>query len=131
MATVKQVKIRFLGEKFQKGIPRKRFIDIGGQRFWNWPKFPEQDADGAYIRPIEFYEKHKDILSNKSKFITEVISGKATVNLTKQPEAKALLTPELAKQDVIEQDGLLYCPKCDFMTDDVQAMTTHLISHKE
>lgn len=64
-----KVQIRFLGMNWRKGIPKKRFIQIENERFYNYRRFPDQLPDASYIRDIEFYEKHKEILDNKEIFI--------------------------------------------------------------
>lgn len=127
----KVVKIRFLGDKFQKGIPKERFIDIGRQRLWNHPRFKEQMDDGSYIRPFEFYEKHKDILKNKKLFIIEFVSElSGALSLSGDiKEPISILTPSLKKAGVKETEGILECPECDFIADKVIQMEIHLTEH--
>ena len=128
----KQVKIRFLGDKFWKGIPRRRFIDVGGQRFWNYNRFPEQLEDSSYLRPLEFYEKNKDILSNKKIFVIEFLSevSGALTPKGEPPQPVSILTPELEERGVIEIDGILACPDCNFITETAKQMGLHLIEHE-
>jgi len=128
----RQVKIRFLGDKFRKGIPQRRFIDVGRQRFWNHNRFPEQLEDSSYLRPLEFYEKNKDILSNKKIFVIEFlseVSGALTPKGEPQ-EPVSILTPELEERGVIEIVGILACPDCTFITETVKQMGLHLIEHE-
>jgi uncharacterized Fe-S cluster-containing radical SAM superfamily protein len=127
----KQVKIRFLGSHFWKGIPKRRFIDVGKQRFWNYNRFPEQLEDSSYLRPIEFYEKNKDILSNRKIFVIEFLS-EVSGALTPKGEPQepiSILTPELEEKGVLEIDGILACPDCTFITETAKQMGLHLIEH--
>jgi len=69
MSDIIKVKIRFLGTKWWKGIPRQRWFDVAGQRFWNHCRFREQMPDASYVRSYEFYEQNKAIFDNAELFI--------------------------------------------------------------
>ena len=79
MAKAEFVKIKFLGGESMTGLHERRKIVVGGHRFWNYRKFEEQTEDGSYIRPIDFYEKHKEVLSDQSKFIIKFTDSNGDV----------------------------------------------------
>lgn len=124
----RKVKIRFLGANFYRGIPSKRFIDVGGERFWNYNRFKEQGENGTYIRPLAFFEKHKEILSDSRHFVIEFIDEKKTTKLQPAlPPTVVELTPDLVAKGVTEVEGILQCPQCDFISERGAEMGLHLI----
>lgn len=66
-----KVRIRFLGANWRKGIPLQRHINIGGQKLWNYRRFPEQLEDASYIRDIDFYMQNQKVLDDQKIFIVE------------------------------------------------------------
>lgn len=96
-----KVQIRFLGMNWRKGIPKKRFIQIEGDRFYNYARFPEQLPDASYLRSMEFYKKHKELLDNKLIFITEFVE-EAEPNLLAPVE-------EGAPEEMFNSDPCQYC----------------------
>jgi hypothetical protein len=98
-----KVQIRFLGMNWRKGIPKKRFIQIEGDRFYNYRRFQEQLPDASYIRDIEFYEKHKGVLDNKLIFVLTFIE-EAEPDLLAPPEDKI---PEI--EEVYNSEPCQYC----------------------
>jgi hypothetical protein len=79
MAKAEFVKIKFLGNDSMTGLNQRRQIMVGGHRFWTYRKFEEQTKDGSYIRPIAFYEEHKEVLSDESKFIIKFTDSKGDI----------------------------------------------------
>jgi hypothetical protein len=131
----KQVNVRFLGDNFWKGIPKSRHITVGNHKLWNHLRFPkDQQGDGSYNFPMEFYQEHRAIFDDKQKFIVKLVAEDGEVLDQEasliQPEFE-LITPDLSEKGVIEVDGQLYCPKCvEFSTTSAPQMEVHLLSHE-
>jgi hypothetical protein len=137
MAKKQMVNIRYLGKSLLRGQPKREFIDVGGQRFWNCRRFPEQNDDLSYTRPLEFYEEHKAILGNPRLFIVDIVTStgevKERVNTPYVPTTVEL-APELAEKGVVEVEGMFLCPACDFsiaaLGDANGRMKIHMVEHE-
>jgi hypothetical protein len=139
---MQKVKIRYIGKSLLIGRPKREFIVIGGQKFWNCRRFPEQLPDLSYLRPIEFYERNKTILDNKHLFILEFVEDATSLHVVidepkekKAPEApevpksvSLLLTPELIKLGVTEINGRLWCPHCIYNITKPKKMLNHILN---
>ena len=118
---MQKVKIRYLGKSLLKGRPKREFIVIQGQKFWNCRRFKEQLPDLSYLRPIEFYERNKTILDNKHLFILEFAD---------QIENPTILQPE--SENKKSKIDFLYCSDCTFKTRDPEKLRNHIETiHKE
>jgi hypothetical protein len=132
MARPAFVKIRFLGGEWTKGVPKRRQIMVGGNRFWNHKKFREQTDDGGYMRTLEFCVKHKEILSKKASFVLEYQNkrGDWIEFRFKDDDETSPLTTELAEKGVVEVEGKLLCPHCDYIDENTRRMALHMAEHE-
>ncbi len=127
-----KVKIRYLGKSLLQGRPKREFIVIENQKFWNCRRFPEQLPDLYYLRPVEFDKRNKTILDNRHLFVIEFIEDNAqspTTPETTTPETMgqpSMRTPEFIKLGVTEIDGQLQCPHCYFKTKQTKKMLNHI-----
>lgn len=131
------VKIRYLGRSLLKGHPKREFIDIGGERFWNCRRFPEQNDDLSYNRPLEFYEANKSALDDRTLFIVDLCKKSGDVIAPAVPvdiPTRVELSTELAAKGVYEKDGSFCCPACDFSIPAIgtanDQMLVHMFKHE-
>lgn len=61
-------RIRFRGFRRLNGLFQKACITIGRETFYSYRRFPEQDEEGRYIRPLSFFETNREILDDKRLF---------------------------------------------------------------
>lgn len=65
-------RIRFKGFRRLNGLFQKACITIGRQTFYNYRRFPEQDEEGRYVRPLPFF-KENPVLEDKSLFEVDYV----------------------------------------------------------
>jgi hypothetical protein len=125
-----KVRIRYLGKSLLKGNPKREFINVAGEKFWNCRRFPEQNDDLSYTRPMKFYLDNQDILSDRKLFIVEIVQDVPAPKVIGAPviteEKASILTEDLEDTGVIEVDGVLCCPFCDYTIDNPSPMRVHL-----
>ena len=62
------VKIRYKGTAIVGRRVIRPCVTVGGHKLWASKHFAEQEPDGTYTRPMDFYLKHKDVFDDKKKF---------------------------------------------------------------
>lgn len=68
------VRVKFLGSKFVKGVPKVKRIKIEDHIFWNYIKHEGvQDAEGFQRIDRGLYDRH-DVFKDKTKFAVSFAS---------------------------------------------------------